>query len=45
MSDLKRTGLYDLHVACGGKMVPFAGFADAQQYLDATAPASSAPGS
>ena len=26
MSDLKRTPLYDLHVALGGKMVPFAGW-------------------
>tara|TARA_R110002110_G_scaffold214702_22_gene428499 strand:- start:13143 stop:14270 length:1128 start_codon:yes stop_codon:yes gene_type:complete len=26
MADLKRTGLYDLHVELGGKMVPFAGY-------------------
>ncbi len=26
MSDLKRTGLYALHVELGGKMVPFAGY-------------------
>jgi len=32
MSDLKRTGLYDAHVAAGGKMVPFAGFELPVQY-------------
>ena len=32
MSDLKRTPLYDLHVALGGKMVPFAGWEMPVQY-------------
>ena len=32
MSDLKRTGLYDLHVELGGKMVPFAGYDMPVQY-------------
>ena len=32
MSDLKRTPLYDLHVARGGKMVPFAGWEMPVQY-------------
>ena len=33
-SALKRTPLYDLHVAHGGKMVPFAGFSMPVQYSD-----------
>ena len=33
-STLKRTGLYDLHVQHGGKMVPFGGFAMPVQYSD-----------
>lgn len=33
-SKLHRTGLYDLHVASGGKMVPFAGYSMPVQYLD-----------
>lgn len=32
MSDLKRTGLYDLHVDLGAKMVPFAGYEMPVQY-------------
>ena len=32
MSDLRRTGLYDLHVELGGKMVPFAGWEMPVQY-------------
>jgi len=32
MSDLKRTALYDLHVANGAKMVPFAGYDMPVQY-------------
>lgn len=32
MSDLKRTGLYDLHVRLGAKMVPFAGYEMPVQY-------------
>lgn len=32
MSDLKRTGLYDLHVELGAKMVPFAGYDMPVQY-------------
>ena len=32
--DLKKTTLYDLHVAHGGKMVPFAGWAMPVQYKD-----------
>ncbi|MCP5036795.1 MAG: glycine cleavage system aminomethyltransferase GcvT [Rhodobacteraceae bacterium] len=32
MSDLKRTGLFDLHVEHGAKMVPFAGYAMPVQY-------------
>lgn len=31
---LKRTALYDLHVANGGKMVPFGGFSMPVQYAD-----------
>ena len=31
---LDRTGLYDLHVRHGGKMVPFAGYAMPVQYTD-----------
>ncbi|KAL8717958.1 MAG: hypothetical protein Q9225_004849 [Loekoesia sp. 1 TL-2023] len=33
-STLKRTGLYDLHVQHGGKMVPFGGFFMPVQYSD-----------
>lgn len=33
-SKLHRTGLYDLHVASGGKMVPFAGYSMPVQYSD-----------
>ncbi|KAL9029541.1 MAG: hypothetical protein Q9196_002238 [Gyalolechia fulgens] len=33
-STLKRTGLYDLHVQHGGKMVPFGGFSMPVQYSD-----------
>ena len=32
MADLRRTGLYDLHVAVGAKMVPFAGYEMPVQY-------------
>ncbi len=32
MTELKRTGLYDLHVALGAKMVPFAGYEMPVQY-------------
>ena len=32
MSDLKQTGLYDLHLKLGGKMVPFAGYDMPVQY-------------
>lgn len=32
MSELKRTGLYDLHVELGAKMVPFAGYDMPVQY-------------
>lgn len=32
MSDLKRTGLYDLHVELGARMVPFAGWEMPVQY-------------
>lgn len=32
MTDLKRTGLYDLHVELGAKMVPFAGYEMPVQY-------------
>ncbi len=32
MSDLKRTGLYDIHVELGAKMVPFAGYDMPVQY-------------
>jgi aminomethyltransferase len=32
MAGLKRTGLYDLHVELGGKMVPFAGYEMPVQY-------------
>jgi aminomethyltransferase len=32
MTDLKRTPLYDIHVALGGKIVPFAGFEMPVQY-------------
>ncbi|WP_095597039.1 glycine cleavage system aminomethyltransferase GcvT [Actibacterium pelagium] len=32
MADLKRTGLYDLHVELGAKMVPFAGYEMPVQY-------------
>ena len=32
MAELKRTGLYDLHVELGGKMVPFAGYDMPVQY-------------
>ncbi len=31
---LKRTALYDVHVACGGKMVPFAGYEMPVQFED-----------
>lgn len=31
---LHRTGLYDLHIASGGKMVPFAGYSMPVQYSD-----------
>ncbi|MGI9389689.1 MAG: glycine cleavage system aminomethyltransferase GcvT [Boseongicola sp.] len=34
MSDLKRTILFDLHVAAGAKMVPFAGYEMPVQYAD-----------
>lgn len=33
-SRLYRTGLYDFHVASGGKMVPFAGYSMPVQYSD-----------
>ena len=33
-SKLHRTGLYDLHVASGGRMVPFAGYSMPVQYSD-----------
>ncbi|KAJ3471028.1 hypothetical protein MRS44_001127 [Fusarium solani] len=33
-SDLKKTPLYDLHVAKGGKLVPFAGYSLPVQYSD-----------
>ncbi|HEX6860623.1 MAG TPA: glycine cleavage system aminomethyltransferase GcvT [Caulobacteraceae bacterium] len=33
-TDLKRTPLYDAHVAAGAKMVPFAGYAMPVQYRD-----------
>lgn len=33
-SKLHRTGLYDLHVASGGKMVSFAGYSMPVQYSD-----------
>ncbi|QCO56666.1 glycine cleavage system aminomethyltransferase GcvT (plasmid) [Pseudorhodobacter turbinis] len=32
MADLKRTGLYDLHIELGAKMVPFAGYEMPVQY-------------
>ncbi|GAB4180413.1 MAG: glycine cleavage system aminomethyltransferase GcvT [Calditrichia bacterium] len=32
MSEVKKTGLYDIHVKLGGKMVPFAGYMMPQQY-------------
>jgi aminomethyltransferase len=32
MAELKRTGLYDLHLELGGKMVPFAGYEMPVQY-------------
>jgi aminomethyltransferase len=32
MADLKRTVLYDMHIALGGKMVPFAGYEMPVQY-------------
>jgi aminomethyltransferase len=32
MTELKRTGLYDLHLALGAKMVPFAGYQMPVQY-------------
>ena len=32
MSESKQTPLYDIHVALGAKMVPFAGFAMPVQY-------------
>ncbi|MEO1425116.1 MAG: glycine cleavage system aminomethyltransferase GcvT, partial [Pseudomonadota bacterium] len=32
MGELKRTGLYDLHVELGAKMVPFAGYEMPVQY-------------
>ena len=32
MDDLKRTGLYDLHISLGAKMVPFAGYEMPVQY-------------
>ncbi|MGI1661068.1 glycine cleavage system aminomethyltransferase GcvT [Palleronia sp. KMU-117] len=32
MSELQRTGLYDLHIALGAKMVPFAGYEMPVQY-------------
>ncbi|MGB3279754.1 MAG: glycine cleavage system aminomethyltransferase GcvT [Pseudorhodobacter sp.] len=32
MAELKRTGLYDLHMELGGKMVPFAGYDMPVQY-------------
>ena len=32
MSELKRTGLYDLHIELGAKMVPFAGYEMPVQY-------------
>ncbi len=32
MSDIKRTGLYDLHLELGAKMVPFAGYEMPVQY-------------
>ena len=35
--DLKRTILYDFHVAHGGKVVPFAGWAMPVQYKDGIA--------
>src|ERR1700745_877993 len=31
-SELKRVPLHDLHVSCGGKIVPFAGYAMPVQY-------------
>lgn len=34
VSKLHRTGLYNLHVASGGKMVPFAGYSMPVQYSD-----------
>ncbi|HPQ39901.1 MAG TPA: glycine cleavage system aminomethyltransferase GcvT [bacterium] len=37
MTELKRTGLYDAHVAAGGKIVPFAGFELPVQYQSITA--------
>lgn len=33
-SKLHRTSLYDLHIASGGKMVPFAGYSMPVQYSD-----------
>ncbi|CAM8982647.1 unnamed protein product [Rhodiola kirilowii] len=33
-ADLKKTILYDFHVAHGGKMVPFAGYSMPIQYKD-----------
>ena len=33
-NDLKRTALYDFHVAHGGKMVPFGGWTMPVQYED-----------
>lgn len=35
-ADLKKTPLYDLHIAKGGKMVPFAGHSMPVQYADAS---------
>ena len=32
MTDLKRTGLYDLHLRLGARMVPFAGYEMPVQY-------------
>ncbi|MCJ1465094.1 Aminomethyltransferase, mitochondrial [Pseudocyphellaria aurata] len=33
-NNLRRTGLYELHIAKGGKMVPFAGYSMPVQYSD-----------
>jgi glycine cleavage system aminomethyltransferase T len=44
-TDLKHTPLYDRHLAAGGRMVPFAGYAMPVQYPTASWPSIAGPAS